>query len=243
MEVLLMTEPSGARLPTGKQTVGVRPRERARSGDMMTSSGSMPSLIEQILAQRVAAWAVLPPVEVGVEGFAGDGLDGGVEQAGAAQVEHDFGHAAGEEDLHGGEVARAVGQGVDQARDWRLMWVQSSAVGRCSPAAWAMAGMCSRRLVEPPKAAWTTMALSMEAWVRMSRVPRLQLAAGAGWRGRSGGRRRARWAGRRGRARCGAGRGPGLRRRLARWRRCPGTGSRRRGRRRRGSPFRRRLRG
>ena len=74
-------------------------------------------LLEEILAEGVAARAVLPPVEGGVEGFAGDGLGGGVEQAGAAQVQHDLGHAAGEEDLHGGVVAGAVGQRVDEARD------------------------------------------------------------------------------------------------------------------------------
>ena len=34
--VLLMTAPSGARLPRGKVTVEVRPRSRARSGLMIT---------------------------------------------------------------------------------------------------------------------------------------------------------------------------------------------------------------
>ena len=43
MAVLLMTEPDGARLPLGNVTVLVRPRSRARSGGMMTLSGSMPS--------------------------------------------------------------------------------------------------------------------------------------------------------------------------------------------------------
>ena len=43
MAVHLMTEPSGVRLPTGKHTVEDKPRERATSGDMITSSGSMPS--------------------------------------------------------------------------------------------------------------------------------------------------------------------------------------------------------
>ena len=43
MDVLLMTDPSGARLPRGKQTVLVNPRSRARAGDMITSSGLMPS--------------------------------------------------------------------------------------------------------------------------------------------------------------------------------------------------------
>ncbi len=49
MAVLLITEPSGARLPTGKQTVGVSPLDRARSGSMMTSSGSMPSRAARFL--------------------------------------------------------------------------------------------------------------------------------------------------------------------------------------------------
>ena len=52
----------------------------------------------------------------GVERFAGDGLDAGIEQSGAPQVQHHFRHAAGKENLDGGEVARAVGQGVHQAR-------------------------------------------------------------------------------------------------------------------------------
>ena len=159
----------------------VRPRERARSGAMMTSSGSMPSWSMEILAQGVAAGAVLPPVEAGVEGFAGDGFYCGIEESGAAQVEHDFGESSGEEDLDGGEVARAVGERVDQAGTWRLMCAQSAATGRLSPAAWAMAGRCRRRLVDPPKAAWTTMAFSTEAWVRMSEC-RGAIDAGAGWR-------------------------------------------------------------
>ena len=48
-------------------------------------------------------------------------LTRGVEQTGAAEMQHHLGHASGEKDLHGGEVARAVGQSVDQARTWRLM--------------------------------------------------------------------------------------------------------------------------
>ena len=41
--VLLMTDPSGARLPHGNVTVEVRPRACACSGLMITSSGSTPS--------------------------------------------------------------------------------------------------------------------------------------------------------------------------------------------------------
>ena len=49
----------------------------------------------------------------------------------------------------------------------RFIAVQSATVGRRSLAAWAMAGMWRRRLVEPPKAAWRTMALRIAASVRM----------------------------------------------------------------------------
>src|SRR6185436_5354773 len=44
IDVLLITDPSGAMLPTGAQNVDVSPRLAADSGDMITSSGSTPSL-------------------------------------------------------------------------------------------------------------------------------------------------------------------------------------------------------
>ena len=53
--VLLMTAPSGARLPTGKHTVAVSPRARAFSGDMITSSASMPSCSLSVAATLCAA--------------------------------------------------------------------------------------------------------------------------------------------------------------------------------------------
>ena len=52
----------------------------------------------------------------------------------------------------------------------RLSVIQSSAVGLGNPAACAIAGRCRIRLVEPPNAACTIMALRMEASVRMSRI-------------------------------------------------------------------------
>lgn len=50
----------------------------------------------------------------------------------------------------------------------RLTAFQSSTVGRLRPAVNATAGMCSSRLVLPPQAAWTTIALRTAASVRMS---------------------------------------------------------------------------
>ena len=56
----------------------------------------------------------------------------------------------------------------------RLTRSQSSTVGGRSPAACAMAGTCSRRLVEPPNAACSSIAFSIARGVRMaeSAVPR-----------------------------------------------------------------------
>ena len=45
---------------------------------------------------------------------------------------------------------------------------QSSTFMRRRPAAWAMAGVWRSRFVEPPHAAWTTIAFSNAASVRMS---------------------------------------------------------------------------
>ena len=53
----------------------------------------------------------------------------------------------------------------------RLTAAQSAAAGRRRPAAWATAGTCSSRLVDPPKAACSTMALRMAASVNTSLVP------------------------------------------------------------------------
>src|SRR5271157_2747043 len=74
-------------------------------------------IFEQNAAQGSAAFGLLPPIENGVELFSGDGEDAGLEQAGAAQMQHDFGHASGQKDLHGGMHLRAVGKGIDQAGD------------------------------------------------------------------------------------------------------------------------------
>ena len=52
----------------------------------------------------------------------------------------------------------------------RLMAVQSSTVGRGNPAAWAMAGMCSNKFVEPPNAACTAIALRTPPGERISRI-------------------------------------------------------------------------
>ena len=140
---------------------------------MITSSGSTPSRVAQPLAQRARAArepshqsstrpSVLAGHGEGIQRRAGPG----------AQVQHHLGHAAGQEDAHRRVMRGPFGRTSTSRGTRRLTSFQSSTVGRRSPAAWAMAGMCSSRFVEPPKAAWTTIALRTAASVRMSRVAR-----------------------------------------------------------------------
>ena len=119
MAVHLMTEPSGARLPTGKQTVAVNPRTRARSGDMIASSGSMPSICLSLLRKARAARAVAPPVEAGVERVA-ETVVTLVSKSGSAQLEHDLGDAASEKYLHGGKSRGPLGSASTRRGTWRL---------------------------------------------------------------------------------------------------------------------------
>ncbi len=117
MAVLLMTEPSGARLPRGKQTVLVIPRWRARAGERMTSLGSTPSHSRSRWRSSLATLALLPGVQHFAQRTAGDGQHLQIEQARFAQMQHHFGHSAGQKHAHRGMSDRPVRQGIDKARD------------------------------------------------------------------------------------------------------------------------------
>ena len=97
MAVLLMTDPSGARLPSGKQTVDVRPRLGAhlRRHDHVVRIDAVAFV--QLRAQPRPSLGRFPRVELRVERHAADRQHAGVEQAQAAQVQHHFRHAAGQE--------------------------------------------------------------------------------------------------------------------------------------------------
>ena len=116
MAVALITEPSGAMLPTGKTTVLPRPfcARGVGAHDHAVRIDAVGLL--QAGARRAPALAAFPPVEDRAERLAGDGEDVEMEQTHPAQVEHHFGHAARHEHLHGRMIARAVGQGVHEAR-------------------------------------------------------------------------------------------------------------------------------
>ena len=122
---------------------------------------------------------------------------------------------------------------------WRLTAIQSSTVGRRSPAACAMAGTCSSRFVDPPNAACTAMALPIAASVSTSRDDAPERRSGAPRRAPIAAPRRARSAAPTARAPRAARSARALRRRPARSRPCRGTGSRRRATRTRGTRARR----
>ena len=73
--------------------------------------------LSEFFFEAGAAFGVFPPFEIFAKGLAGDGHGVEVEFSGFAEVEHDFGDAAGEEDLHGGEVSGSIGEVVDETGD------------------------------------------------------------------------------------------------------------------------------
>jgi len=170
MAVALMTEPSGAMLPCGKQIVEVSPRVAAASGDMMTSSGSVPhtslsrarsfarrSLCSQAssCASRVRPLAVMTRVS---------------SRPARRRCSITSGTPPARKTSTVGKYCGPFGSASTSRGTSRLTSAQSRAVGRRRPAACAMAGMCRSRFVEPPKAACVTIALRMAASVRMSRT-------------------------------------------------------------------------
>ena len=73
--------------------------------------------VSEVVAHVLTAFGVFPPVEIVVEGLAGGGEDGGVEEPEVAEVEHDFGDSAGGVELRGWVSDGAVGEDVDDAGD------------------------------------------------------------------------------------------------------------------------------
>ena len=170
MAVLLITAPSGARLPRGNVTVLVSPRERARSGSMITSSAATPSMAasrsrnacrRSDACHQSRTAPSRSPLTVSASSSSSPSRRRWSMTSGTPPARN----------------ARTVGCGplgsVSTRRGTRRFTaIQSSTVGRRSPAAWAMAGRCNSRFVEPPNAACTTIAFLTAASVTMSR-PRM----------------------------------------------------------------------
>ncbi len=172
MAVLLITEPSGARLPRGNVTVLVRPaRARLRRATMITSSGSTPSPARAgapacaggarcASHQSSAAPSVSP-----VDGEARRARAGPAAAGGASPRAR---RRPGTRAPSGGCAGRSAATSTSRGAA-RLTRSSRRRSGARRPAAWAIAGRWSRRLVEPPNAAWTSIAFSTAASVRMSR--------------------------------------------------------------------------
>ena len=74
------------------------------------------------------------------------------------EVQQDLGHPAREEDAHGRVVRGPFGRTSTRRGTARFTRCQSATVGTRRPAAWAIAGRWRTRFVEPPQAAWTSIA-------------------------------------------------------------------------------------
>ena len=242
MAVLLITDPSGARLPRGNVIVLVSPRARACSGDMITSSGSTPSCARSRSRRARRRSELSHQSSVRPSELARGREHAEIEEAEPPEVEHHLRHAAGHEDAHRRVVARAVRQDVDDPRDAAVD--RGPVVDGGSPKA---RGVGDRREVEQQVGG------PAEGRVDGHRVPhgRVGEDVAGGEPARLERDQRPRGSprhvqpdrlARRRRGPSGAGRGRAPRRRPGRSPPCRGTGSRRPPTRRRGSPCPRRAR-
>ena len=164
-----MTEPCGARLPRGKadRTGQAALAGTCRGHDHVIRIDAV--AWHQPLAQPSAGGRCLPPGEHSPSVLPVDGQHFEVEQAQPAQLQHDFRHAAGQEDAHGRMADRAVGQRIDESRHLRrLTCVPIVDRGPSQAGSVGDGRHVQQQFVEPPKAAWTTIALRNAASVRRS---------------------------------------------------------------------------
>ena len=120
MAVLLMTHPSGARFPAGKQMVAVSPLvRRARSGErnhVVRVASTLSSARKPLLQIRAAAFALLPPTSR----FSSSVSPVTVRTQQSEQILHarrwsmTSGTASSEEYLDGREVVRPIRQRIHQ---------------------------------------------------------------------------------------------------------------------------------
>ena len=163
MAVALMTEPCGARLPSGNTVVLVSPPRRAASGAMITWSGSMAAAAASLAraarrrsldSHQSSVTSSVSPVAVSTLPFSRpmrrrcsitSGTPPAMNTCAVAKLRGPFGRAS---------TSRGVA---------RLTRIQSSTTGTFRPAAAAIAGMCRIRFVDPPNAACTSIAFSIAA--------------------------------------------------------------------------------
>ena len=168
--VLLITEPCGARFPRGNVTVLVRPRTCARSGAMMTSSGSTPSMASN--RSRSTRRRSEPSHQPRSRPSRSPAT---VRQSSSSRpLLRKWSMTSGTPPARNtrtvGWFRGPFGRTSTIRGTRRFTSIQSSTVGRLSPAACAMAVRCRSRLVEPPNAAWTVIAFRTAASVRICLV-------------------------------------------------------------------------
>ncbi len=118
--MLLITEPSGARFPTGKHTVDVSPRDRARSGDIITSIRiDAVLLLQRFSPQHRPPLALLPPIEACIQRLPAHRHHARVQQPRRRRCKHHLRHSAGKKHLHRRIILRPVRQRIHQPRHLR----------------------------------------------------------------------------------------------------------------------------
>jgi hypothetical protein len=149
MAVLLMTAPSGARLPRGNVTVLVRPRSRAKAGGRMTEIGIHAIQVEQPLPQHGTTLGARPRFERVSESIARrrEGVELSNPRSRRCSITSGTPPARNARTV--GWWVGPLGMTLTRRGVRRLMAIQSSTVGRRRPAAWAMAGMCKSRFGRP----------------------------------------------------------------------------------------------
>ena len=166
-----MTDPSGARLPKGKHTVGVKPRERARSGVIITSPGSIPSCRcsvwrnarrRSLCSHQSRHAPSVSPLTV----FTVVSSRPARRRCSITSATPPARNTCTVAKFRGPFGSASTSRGTR-----RLTSAQSSTVGRRKPAENATAGRCITRFVDPPKAACTTMAFFSAAAVSTSATP------------------------------------------------------------------------
>ena len=145
----------------------VRPARRAASGAMMTSSGDTCALAERrwraarrrsLVSHQSSVVPKVSPVAVST-----DSCNSPIPR----RCSITSGTPPAMKTCTVGWPRGPLGRASTRRGVARLTRCQSLTVGGVIPAAWAIAGICNSRLVDPPKAACTSMAFSMACCVRM----------------------------------------------------------------------------
>ena len=168
--VAFTTLPCGARFPTGKTTVPVSPRSFALAGGSTTSSASTPSRLRSNSRKRVRLSLAAHASRFSPSVFPETVFTEQSSNPRSRKCSITSGTPPARNTRTVGCPIGPFGSASTSRGVARFTSCQSATTGLRRPAAWAMAGMCSSRFVDPPNAACTTIAFRIAASVRISRV-------------------------------------------------------------------------